>query len=52
MNIFRVSEWLLVKAKWAIFSYSMARASCIRWDDGDVNFVLDQHDSLDFDSTN
>jgi hypothetical protein len=37
-----VSEWLLFKAKWAIFSYIMMRTSCIQWDGNDGPFVLCQ----------
>ena len=37
-------------AKWSISSYMyiMVRTSYIWWDDNDVNFVLDQHVLLDF----
>ena len=39
-----VSEWLLFNAKLEqFFSYTMAKTSCIRWNDNDVYFVLDQH---------
>ena len=49
-----ISEWM---SKWVfhlttndqIFSYFMARTSCIQWDD-DVRCVLHQHSYLDFHS--
>jgi hypothetical protein len=37
------SDWLVFNAKWAIFSYIMARTSYIQWDDIDDVFVQDQH---------
>jgi hypothetical protein len=34
--------------EWAFFSYIMARASYISWDENDVRFILDQYDLLHF----
>ena len=31
-----------------LFRYTLARKSCLRWDDYDVYFVLDQHARLNF----
>jgi len=42
------SEWFLSNAKWACFSYIMARKSYIQWNDDDVvRFLLDQHAKCD-----
>ena len=33
-----------------VFNYIMEKLIIFRWDDGDVCFVLSQHDKLDFNS--
>jgi len=43
-----VSEWLLFDAKLAIFTFSVARTSYVRWDNDDVLFVLHQHVISDY----
>jgi hypothetical protein len=44
--IYIVSEWLLLKVKWASFQLSWREQIGFQWDD--VLFVLDQHALLEF----
>ena len=46
ITLIGTSEWLMFNEQ--CFSYIMARASCIRLDDNNIRFLLDQHAQLDF----